>query len=346
MHFRLISPVPFRKPPEAFAQGGGGLEAEVLFEGGGVGVGYGDIAGLHGDEFLVGLEVVAGGEDFGAEELLLENGDEVEEVFRLVVADVVYLVWRYGEAVLTVALLGGVLHHSDYAFHNVVNVGEVALAVSVVENLDGLALHQLVGEAEVGHVGTAGRTVDGEEAQAGAGDVVQLRIGVGHQFVTLLRGGVEAHGVVHLVVRRIGHLLVASVDRGTAGVDQVLHFVVAAGFEQVVEPDEVAFYVAAGIGDRVANTGLSGKVYHHVDPVLFEKPVNECLVRDAALNESPGFAQPLEFFQTGVFEAHIVIVCDGVDADDLDALVVVQQTFGKFAADKSGGTGDQNGLAS
>ena len=83
MHFHLIPPVPFRKPPEAFAQGGG-LEAEVLFEGCGVGVGYGDIAGLHGDEFLVGLEVVVGREDFGAEELLLENGDKVEEVFGLV----------------------------------------------------------------------------------------------------------------------------------------------------------------------------------------------------------------------------------------------------------------------
>ena len=84
MHFRLIPPIPFRKLPEAFSQGGGGLETEVLFEGCGVGVGYGDIAGLHGDEFLVGLEVVVGGEDFGAEELLLENGDEVEEVFGLV----------------------------------------------------------------------------------------------------------------------------------------------------------------------------------------------------------------------------------------------------------------------
>ena len=52
-----------------------------MFEGCGVGVGYGDIAGLHGDEFLVGLEVVVGREDFGAEELLLENGDEVEEAF-------------------------------------------------------------------------------------------------------------------------------------------------------------------------------------------------------------------------------------------------------------------------
>ena len=168
---------------------------------------------------------------------------------------------------------------------------------------------------------------------------------MGHQLVALLRGGVEAHGVVHLVVRRIGHLLVAAVYGGTAGVDQVLHFVMAAGLEQVVEPDEVAFYVAAGIGDRVADTGLGGKVYHHVDPVLFEKSVNECLVRDAALNESPGFAQPLEFFQTGVFEAHVVIVCDGVDADDLDALVVVQQTFGQVAADKSGGAGDQDGLS-
>ena len=36
---------------------------------------------------------------------------------------------------------------------------------------------------------------------------------MGHQLVALLGGGVEAHGVVHLVVCRIRHLLVAAIDR-------------------------------------------------------------------------------------------------------------------------------------
>ena len=58
------------------------------------------------------------------------------------------------------------LHNADYSFHNVIDIGEVALAVAVVKNLDGLALDQFVGEAKVGHVGTACWTIDGKEAEA------------------------------------------------------------------------------------------------------------------------------------------------------------------------------------
>lgn len=149
----------------------------------------------------MGVEVVAGGEDTGTDKLFLKDADEVEEVLGTVVADVVHLVGRHGQAVLAVALLGGVAHDAHHAFHDVVHIGEVALAVAVVEDFYLLAPHQLVGKAEVGHVGTAGRAVDGEEAQAGGGDVVKLGIGVRHQLVALLRGGVEADGIVHLVVR-------------------------------------------------------------------------------------------------------------------------------------------------
>ena len=104
------------------------------------------------------------------------------------------------------------LHDANHSLHDVVDIGEVALAVAIVENLDGLAFHQFVGEAEVCHIGTAGRAIDGKEAEAGRGDVVELAISMGHQLVALLRGGVEAHGIVHLVVCRIGHLLVAAID--------------------------------------------------------------------------------------------------------------------------------------
>ena len=145
-------------------------------------------------------------------QFFLQDGHEVEEVFGRVVADVVHLVRWDGESVLPVLLLGGVLHDAHHSLHDVVNIGEVALAVAIVENLDGLAFHQLVGEAEVRHIGTAGGAIDGEEAEAGRGDVVELRVGMGHQLVALLRGGVEAHGVVYLVVCRIRHFLVAAVD--------------------------------------------------------------------------------------------------------------------------------------
>lgn len=161
----------------------------------------------------MGLEVVVLGQDAGTDKFFLKNGYEVKEIFGGVVADVIYLVRWDGQPVLAVPLLRGVLHDAHHSLHNVVNVSEVALAVAIVENLDGLAFHQFVGEAEVSHVGTTGGAIDGEEAEAGRGDVVELRVGMGHQLVTLLGGGVEAHGVVHLVVCRIGHFLVAAIDR-------------------------------------------------------------------------------------------------------------------------------------
>ena len=161
----------------------------------------------------MGIKIIILGEHAGTDQFFLQDGYEVKEIFGGVVADVIYLVRWDGQSVLAVPLFRGVLHDAHHSLNDVVDIGEVALAVAIVENLDCVAFHQLVGEAEVSHVRTAGGAIDGEEAEAGRGDVVELRVGMGHQFVALLRGGVEAYGVVHLVVCRIGHLLVATIDR-------------------------------------------------------------------------------------------------------------------------------------
>ena len=211
--YTIIPSIPLSKSPQALSQAGIGLEAEVLFQGLRVGVGYGHVARLHGHEFLVGIEVVVLGQHAGTHQLFLKNSHEVKEVLGRVVADVIYLVRWDGQSVLAVPLLRGVLHDAHHSLHDVIDIGEVALAVAIIENLDGVAFHQLVGESEVSHVRTAGGAIDGEEAKAGRGDVVELRVGMGHQLVALLRGGVEAHGVVHLVVCRIRHFLVAAIDR-------------------------------------------------------------------------------------------------------------------------------------
>ena len=86
------------------------------------------------------------------------------------------------------------------------------------EYLYGLARPQLVGKAVIGHVRAARRAVHREEAQARARDVVQLAVGMRHELVAFLRGGVEAHGAVRLVVRAVGHFPVAAVHAARAGV--------------------------------------------------------------------------------------------------------------------------------
>ena len=139
----------------------------------------------------MGVEVVIRRQDAGADELLLEGCDVVEEVLRGATADVVDGVWRDREAVGAVLLLRCAAHDADDSFDDVVDVGEVALAVSVVEDLDAVTLHEAVRRREVEHVRAAGRAVDGEEAEAGGRDVVELRVGVGHELVAFFRCGVE-----------------------------------------------------------------------------------------------------------------------------------------------------------
>lgn len=211
--FIIIPSIPLSKSPQAFSQAGIGLEAEVLFEGRRVCVGYGHITWLHGHELLVGIEVIILGEHAGTDQLFLKDGHEVENVLGRVVADVVHLVRGDGESILAVLLLRGVLHDAHHSLHDVVNIGEVALAVAIVEYLDGLAFHQLVGEAEVSHVGTTCGAIDGEETEAGRGDVVELAIGMSHKLVTLLGSSIKRYRVVNLVVCRIRYLLVAAIYR-------------------------------------------------------------------------------------------------------------------------------------
>ena len=92
----------------------------------------------------------------GTNQLFLQGGDIVEEVFRRSAADVVDCIGRQRETVFAGLLLGSTLHHAEYAFYDVVHVGEVALAVAVVEDLDGLACLQLLREGEVELIRAAG----------------------------------------------------------------------------------------------------------------------------------------------------------------------------------------------
>lgn len=136
----------------------------------------------------------------------------------MVIADVVDLVGRERETIFAVLLFGGMLHHAHNTFNNVVDVCEIAFALAVVENLDGLACPELIGETEVGHVRAACRAIDGKEAKSRTRDVVKLAVGVGHELVALFGSGIQRNRVVHLVFGGIGDFLVTTVHARRTGV--------------------------------------------------------------------------------------------------------------------------------
>ena len=201
------------------------------------------------------------------------------------VADVVDAVGSHGQAVLAHLDLGGAVHDALHALDDVADKGEVALAVAHVEDLDGIAAAQLLGEAEVRHVGAAHRAVHREEPQPRRGDRIELGVGGGHELVALLGRGVERDRRVDAVLLAEGHLLVAAVDGARARVHQVLHRVVAAGLQDVEEADQVAVHVCERVLDGVAHARLRGEVHHHVEAVPREQALDQRGIAEVALHE-------------------------------------------------------------
>lgn len=266
----------------------------------------------------MGFEVVVRRQHALLHQHALQRVDEVEQVLGVRVSDVVDAVRGEGQPVLAHLHLGRGVHYAPHALDDVVDEGEVAAAVAHVEDLDGLAAAQLLGEAEVGHVGPAHGAVHREEAQAGRGDGVELGVGGRHELVGLLGGGVERHRRVDAVLLGERHLLVAAVDRAGAGVDQVLHRVVAAGLEHVEEAHEVALQVCARVLDGVADARLGGEVHHDIEAVLSEQTLDEGGVAQVAAHEGEaavcvGLGKHA---QARVLDAGVVVAVEVVEADD------------------------------
>ena len=273
----------------------------------------------------------------------MEDLNEVEEVFWAGIANVVDFV-RWKRKAVFASLFGwGFGHDANDAFDDVVDVSEVALAVTVVEDFDGLALDELIGEAEVGHVGAAGGAVDGEETEAGGGDVVKFGVGVSEEFVALFGGGVEGDGIIDFVVGAEGDFGIAAVDGAAGGVDEVFGGVVAAGFEDVVEADEVGFDVGVGVVDAVANASLGGEVDDNVGLVLGKQLVDGGLISEVTFDESEVF-EDFELVEAGSFEIGVVVRVEAVETDDFSVWIFCAEALGEVAADEAGRASDEDGF--
>lgn len=187
----------------------------------------------------------------GSYQLFLKNIHKVKQVLRLATTDVVYSIRRDGQAVLACAFCGSLTHHPYYSFYDIIYISKISSAVAIVINLDSLTFQQFVGEAKVGHVGATSRAIDGKETQAGAGDIVELAVAMGHQLVALLSGGIKADGIIYIIVCGEGNLLIAAIHATARSIHQMLHGMVAAGLKDIVETNDVALNVGIGVLDAV-----------------------------------------------------------------------------------------------
>ena len=112
-----------------------------------------------------------------------------------------------------------------------------------------------------------------------------------------------------------------------------------AALEDVGGADHVAFDVGQRVLDRIAHARLRREVDHALEPLAGEKPGHARAVREVELDE----AEPRELLQhlePRELEAHIVVVVEVVEPDDLVA--ALEQLAGRVIADEASGAGDQD----
>ena len=232
------------------------------------------------------------------------------------------------------------LHDPDDTLNNIVHIGEIPLAVAVIEDLDGLSLPQLVCKTKISHIRPAGGTINGEEPQSRGGNIIELAVGMGQQFIGLLGGRIQGNRIIHLLIGGIGHFFVGTIDTGGAGVHQMLHRTMPACLQNVVKADDIGLDISIRIGDGIANTRLGRQVHHHLRMEFFKNIRNQNFICQIPLDKlETGILG--QFCQTILFQSNIVVIIDTVQANNTDIFNGFKQPLGQIGADKAGSAGYQ-----
>lgn len=118
----------------------------------------------------------------------------------------------------------------------------------------------------------------------------------------------------------------------------MLHRIVAAGFENIEEANDVRMDVTFRVRDGIADTRLRREVHDDVRLVFGKQRVKRSLVRDVNLAERESFAVLREHLKPLFLERRVVVVRDAVRADDARAFKGVKDMLGKKTADKTRGS--------
>ena len=146
--------------------------------------------------------------------------------------------------------------HFQNSLHHIVDIGEIALHIAMIIDMDRFALHNLLGKAPIGHIRPSPRSVNGEEPQACHWNIVEMRVTVGHQFIRLFRRCIERQRAVRRLAHRKGHLGIRAIDGAGTRVNDMLEiFELAAKLQNRQK----------GAGQAVSYPGLRRKMYDQAD---------------------------------------------------------------------------------
>ena len=119
----------------------------------------------------------------------------------------------------------------------------------------------------------------------------------------------------------------------------MFHWVMTTRLKDVVEPNDIALDVSIWILYRVSYSRLCCKVHHHVKLVLCKQLVYQCFVSKFTFHELISYPSRdcfLQFLESVVFQANIVVSVQIINIDNRCTLSFLKQTFDQIRANESG----------
>ena len=192
-------PIPFDEARDPLVDGYARLEAQIPATGLDIGIGRGHITGLHRLE--VDLRLLT--------QSVFDQPDEAHQRFGSMVPQIVDPV-RHTRPVARGRIVEGGQHTRD----DIVDIGKVALHLTMVEDRDRVTRQNFPGKDVKRHVRAAPGAIDSEKPQTGLRQAIGRRIGITHQLVRLLGSGVKGDRRVDLIFDRERKLGVTAINRG------------------------------------------------------------------------------------------------------------------------------------
>ena len=115
----------------------------------------------------------------------------------------------------------------------------------------------------------------------------------------------------------------------------MLHRIMTAGFQNVIEANHVALDVGIRVGNGVANASLGTQIDHNIRMVLLKNAVDKCLIRKIALDKGV-VLELLKLSKTSFLDTNIIILVHVIQTDDLGIGLGSQDTLGKVGTNKTG----------
>ncbi|MNI56319.1 hypothetical protein D3C73_1113140 [compost metagenome] len=162
-------------------------------------------------------------------------------------------------------------HHIGYTqdpLNDIVDIGKVTAQLAIVVNIDWLTSQHGLGEFEQRHIGAPPRAIDGKETQASGRDTIQMRIGMRHQLIGLLRCRIERDWVIDGILGGKRHFTVHAINRAGRGIDQMLDTMMAAPFKNGQMPHQVTVGISKGVFQGIAHSGLRRQMDYPIKLLL------------------------------------------------------------------------------